>query len=372
MGDVHADDARVLGEQLAEQRRLVVVADRLVGREHEVTGRVVEHGAEVACAARRRSAGSRDRGRASTPASRRARRRPRPRPSSITSAAVRGSTPIARTGTVPAELLGADREARAGARRGRACSPRRCRSRRGTRRSPTSRSRPRWPRSPASSSAPSSVNGVRLMTKVLWPRPFTAAGPYVGAPRRTPAHRRLGRVPERTRQTYRLISADSHVNEPPDLWTDRVPAEYRDRAPRIERFDAGRRVGDRGRRRPDQLRHERVRRARARGDAGLDALRGHPPRRLRPRGAPRGDGPRRRRRRGPLPDAAPRQARSSPTTTPTTTTRWCARTTTGSPSTSSTRPSASAGSRDPQPRRRRRRVRRDRPRRRPARHPRRS
>jgi predicted TIM-barrel fold metal-dependent hydrolase len=38
---------------------------------------------------------------------------------------------------------------------------------------------------------------------------------------------------------YRLISADSHVNEPPDLWTGRVPATLRDRAPRIERFDAG-------------------------------------------------------------------------------------------------------------------------------------
>ena len=38
---------------------------------------------------------------------------------------------------------------------------------------------------------------------------------------------------------YRLISADSHVNEPPDLWTTRVSAAMRDRAPRMERFDAG-------------------------------------------------------------------------------------------------------------------------------------
>jgi predicted TIM-barrel fold metal-dependent hydrolase len=43
----------------------------------------------------------------------------------------------------------------------------------------------------------------------------------------------------RTRSRYRLISADSHVNEPPDLWTSRVPARYRERAPRIERFDQG-------------------------------------------------------------------------------------------------------------------------------------
>ena len=38
---------------------------------------------------------------------------------------------------------------------------------------------------------------------------------------------------------YRLISADSHFNEPPDLWVDRVPAALQDRAPRIERFDEG-------------------------------------------------------------------------------------------------------------------------------------
>ncbi|HEV2368551.1 MAG TPA: hypothetical protein VGR90_01670, partial [Acidimicrobiales bacterium] len=39
--------------------------------------------------------------------------------------------------------------------------------------------------------------------------------------------------------TYRLISADSHVNEPPDLWTTRVPAALRDRAPRVERLAQG-------------------------------------------------------------------------------------------------------------------------------------
>jgi predicted TIM-barrel fold metal-dependent hydrolase len=38
---------------------------------------------------------------------------------------------------------------------------------------------------------------------------------------------------------YQLISADSHVNEPPDLWTSRVPAALRDRAPRVESFDDG-------------------------------------------------------------------------------------------------------------------------------------
>ena len=33
--------------------------------------------------------------------------------------------------------------------------------------------------------------------------------------------------------TYDVISADSHVIEPPAAWAERVPAEYRDRAPRL-------------------------------------------------------------------------------------------------------------------------------------------
>ena len=32
---------------------------------------------------------------------------------------------------------------------------------------------------------------------------------------------------------YKLISADSHVSEPPDLWATRVDQKYRDRAPRL-------------------------------------------------------------------------------------------------------------------------------------------
>ena len=32
---------------------------------------------------------------------------------------------------------------------------------------------------------------------------------------------------------YKLISADSHVSEPPDLWATRVDKKYRDRAPRL-------------------------------------------------------------------------------------------------------------------------------------------
>src|SRR3984893_17467969 len=38
---------------------------------------------------------------------------------------------------------------------------------------------------------------------------------------------------------YRLIDADAHINEPPDLWTSRVPAAFRDRSPRIEHFEMG-------------------------------------------------------------------------------------------------------------------------------------
>jgi predicted TIM-barrel fold metal-dependent hydrolase len=33
----------------------------------------------------------------------------------------------------------------------------------------------------------------------------------------------------------RIISVDDHVVEPPNLWQDRLPAKYRDRAPRVER-----------------------------------------------------------------------------------------------------------------------------------------
>ena len=38
---------------------------------------------------------------------------------------------------------------------------------------------------------------------------------------------------------YSVISADSHINEPPDLWTSRVQAKFKDRAPRVERFEQG-------------------------------------------------------------------------------------------------------------------------------------
>jgi predicted TIM-barrel fold metal-dependent hydrolase len=42
-----------------------------------------------------------------------------------------------------------------------------------------------------------------------------------------------------TRREYRLISADGHLMEAPDLWISRAPAKYRDMVPRIERFPEG-------------------------------------------------------------------------------------------------------------------------------------
>jgi hypothetical protein len=35
----------------------------------------------------------------------------------------------------------------------------------------------------------------------------------------------------------RLMSADDHIIEPPHLWADRVPAQYRDRCPRVAEVD---------------------------------------------------------------------------------------------------------------------------------------
>ncbi|HSX80863.1 MAG TPA: amidohydrolase, partial [Candidatus Saccharimonadia bacterium] len=34
-----------------------------------------------------------------------------------------------------------------------------------------------------------------------------------------------------------ILSSDSHVFEPPDLWTTRIDAVFRDRAPRMQRID---------------------------------------------------------------------------------------------------------------------------------------
>ena len=38
---------------------------------------------------------------------------------------------------------------------------------------------------------------------------------------------------------FRAISADSHVNPPAEMWAEYLPAEFRDRAPKVERTDEG-------------------------------------------------------------------------------------------------------------------------------------
>lgn len=40
-------------------------------------------------------------------------------------------------------------------------------------------------------------------------------------------------------RTYRVISADSHLDLNPDLWTHRVPTKYRDRAPKVIQLENG-------------------------------------------------------------------------------------------------------------------------------------
>jgi uncharacterized protein len=49
----------------------------------------------------------------------------------------------------------------------------------------------------------------------------------------------VGTTEQTKGRRYRVISGDSHFNEPPDLWTERVPAAMKDRAPRVERFEEG-------------------------------------------------------------------------------------------------------------------------------------
>ena len=38
---------------------------------------------------------------------------------------------------------------------------------------------------------------------------------------------------------YPIVDSDAHVNEPPELWVDRVPSKWRDRAPRVVHSDGG-------------------------------------------------------------------------------------------------------------------------------------
>ncbi len=38
---------------------------------------------------------------------------------------------------------------------------------------------------------------------------------------------------------YKLVSGDGHVNEPPNVWIDRLPQKYQERAPKMQRFEQG-------------------------------------------------------------------------------------------------------------------------------------
>src|SRR5205823_5099926 len=50
-------------------------------------------------------------------------------------------------------------------------------------------------------------------------------------------------IPESRRnsmaRTYKVVSADSHLEISPERWTDRIPAKYRDFAPRLVRLADG-------------------------------------------------------------------------------------------------------------------------------------
>ena len=81
-------------------------------------------------------------------------------------------------------------------------------------------------------------------------------------------------------RTYRLISGDSHVNEPPDLFVSRVPAAMRDRVPRIERFAEGDAWVIEGASDPINFGMNACAGQDPGELRGVGALRGHPPRRL--------------------------------------------------------------------------------------------
>ena len=176
------------------------------------------------------------------------------------------------------------------------------------------------------------------------------------APRRGRPPERLGAcsVPRDDRPIPRIVSADDHVVEPPDVFTSRLPAKYRELGPRVVRkpvaemtFRGGKyvtRMGERGRRRPlaDWWIYEdlavaahparRVCGLRARRRAGrADDLRRDASRLLPARPAPRRHGPQLGRGVAVLPDVPALLRPDVPRGRPTRTSRCCAcrRTTTG-------------------------------------------
>jgi len=61
--------------------------------------------------------------------------------------------------------------------------------------------------------------------------------PSVGLSCQQKNHKSIGKIVTETRGSVKMqeiiISADSHVMEPPDLWAKGVPAPFRDKAPRF-------------------------------------------------------------------------------------------------------------------------------------------
>ena len=105
-----------------------------------------------------------------------------------------------------------------------------------------------------------------------------------------------------------VLSSDSHVFEPPDLWTKRIDAAFRDRAPRMERVDgADEIVVEQGQVLSGigLLSNTGVRFEAPEIDLRPSALRGRPSGRLRPRPAPARHAARRGGRRSALPFAGP-------------------------------------------------------------------
>src|SRR5207247_2517140 len=72
-----------------------------------------------------------------------------------------------------------------------------------------------------------------------------------------------------TMANERIISADSHVNPPKELWTSRAPAKFRERAPRVESTPQG---------------DFWIVDSQVSGGIGLDASAGHKPEEFRPAG----------------------------------------------------------------------------------------
>src|SRR3984957_747387 len=96
--------------------------------------------------------------------------------------------------------------------------------------------RPRSGCSKTTASSPGQL--IRLRPRWLFPSATTHYACHrvilpCGAP--TPN----GRTPMTDTPSYKLISADSHVIEPPDLFSSRLPADLRDRAPKLESVDGG-------------------------------------------------------------------------------------------------------------------------------------